>query len=152
MNATLEKIRRIHQGLMYSLQGIVDFAHPQLLLLFTSLFLCCLTKMFFTQEAIMRLMYRQAIGMGTTSFWIIMVVFAYCYNSQKVKDQACVSSLRLIMFGLKYRTIFSELSNNSKSINMWLIILFQISYTGTILQKAYVCQRYCSEQVSFFCK
>ena len=80
MNITLEKIRRIHQELMDSLQGIIDFGHPQLLLEFTALFLKCLIKMFFAQEASTRPnMLRQAIGMASTSVWIIMVVFCFCY-------------------------------------------------------------------------
>ena len=88
MELTLERIRRIHQELMDTLQTILEFAHPQLLLEFTTFFLCSLTRMFFAQEASTRPnMLRQAIGMASTSVWMIMVVFLFCYKTQKLKDK-----------------------------------------------------------------
>ena len=83
----LEEFRKVHQGLMDSLQSLMEFAYPQLLLEFTALFLSCLTKMFFSQEAATRCMLRQAISMGSLALWIVVVVFIFCYISQKMKDQ-----------------------------------------------------------------
>ena len=83
----LEELRKVHQELMDSLQSLMEFAYPQLLLEFTALFLSCLTKMFFSQEAVSRCMIRQAISMGSLSLWIVIVVFIFCYISQKMKDQ-----------------------------------------------------------------
>ena len=85
----LEELRKVHQELMDSLQSLMEFAYPQLLLEFTALFLSCLTKMFFSQEAASRgiCMIRQAISMGSLSLWIVIVVFVFCYISQKMKDQ-----------------------------------------------------------------
>ena len=87
MNFTLERLRKIHQELMDSLEMVMEFAHPQLLFTFTALFLLSLTKLFFAQEATSRCMYRQAISMGILAFWIVIVICNFCMNSQKLKDQ-----------------------------------------------------------------
>ena len=86
-NLNLERLRKIHQELMDSLQMVLDFAHPPLFFTFTALFILSLTKMFFAQEATSRCMYRQAISMGCLALWIMIVVFNFCMNSQKFKDQ-----------------------------------------------------------------
>ena len=99
MNITLEKIRRIHQGLMDSLEGILDFTHPQLLLEFTALFLFCLTKLFFAQESIMQEIYISGVPLILTSVWIILLVYGYCFITQKVKDQVSMLSFPLLYGG-----------------------------------------------------
>ena len=85
--AMIDKIRKRHQDIMGILQDIIDFACPQLLLEFTTLFLLCLTTLFFAQEASMRKMWKQAIALGSTSIMAIMVVYVMCCYSQVLKDQ-----------------------------------------------------------------
>ena len=83
----LDQLRSIHQDVMGILQNVIDYAYPQLLLEFTALYFLCLTKLFFAQESVLRSMYRQGAAMGITSFMIMLIVYAMCNQSQKLKDQ-----------------------------------------------------------------
>ena len=93
------QIRKAHQDVMGILHGMIDFACTPLLLQFTTLFLLCLTTLFFGQEAFMRKMWKQASALGTTSFMAILVVYVMCYYSQMLKDQVYKSQR---LFLLKY--------------------------------------------------
>ena len=93
MGINLERVRKIHQELMDSVDHIMNFAHPQCLFAFTSLFLSPLGKLFFATEAAKRCMYRHSISMACMAFWMIVVVFTFCFYSQKFKDQVLISKL-----------------------------------------------------------
>ena len=87
----LEQLRQLHQELMGILQQIMDFAHPQFLFELTSLFLLCLSNLFFTQESLARAMsvdmYITGGLLAATSFLIFIIVHRVCRNAQRIKDQ-----------------------------------------------------------------
>ena len=109
MGNNLERVRKIHQELMDSLDNIMSFAHPQCLFAFTSLFLSPLGKLFFATEAAKRCMYRHSISMACMAFWMIVVVFTFCFYSQKFKDQVFCNMKTLSVF---WRKFFIQVDNS----------------------------------------